>query len=100
MNFETFAQNVREWAESRALVAPDNYGPQISKLDEEVQEFIDSVYGKIQPEINKEWADVLVVWLIVGMIHNVNFSEAWTATWDKIKDRKGKTVNGQFVKEV
>lgn len=99
ISFEEFAQNVQQWAEARDLLGLDKYGPQLSKLNEERDEFIDAVHGRIQSEINKEWADVLVVWLIIGMIRNVDFPEAWTATWEKIKNRTGKTVNGQFVKE-
>ena len=100
MSFEEFAENVQQWADARGLIIPENYGPQMEKLEEERLEFIDAVYDGDQSEINKEWADVLVVWVIIGFIHGVSFSEAWTATWEKIKNRKGKLINGQFVKEV
>jgi len=100
MNLDDFVSNVQQWADERALIVPENFGPQFEKLHEEQSEFIEAIDSRHQPDIEKEWADGLVVWLIIGFIQGVDVNRACALTWDKIKDRKGKLIDGQFVKEV
>ena len=43
--------------------------------------------------------DIQVTLIILADILGVDYDEALALAWDTIKNRKGKTVNGSFVKE-
>jgi hypothetical protein len=43
--------------------------------------------------------DAMVVLTILAAQHNVNLEACVAAAWDEIKDRKGRMINGVFVKE-
>lgn len=100
MSFDDFIEKVQQWADEKGLICLENFGPQIEKLKEELDEFLEATFDGVHTEIEKEWADVLVVWIITGFIKGVDVHRAIELTWNKIKDRKGRLVNGQFVKEV
>ena len=43
--------------------------------------------------------DVIVTLVILAEQQGLSLEECLQAAWDEIKDRKGKTVNGTFIKE-
>lgn len=43
--------------------------------------------------------DIQVTLIILANILGIDYDEALSLAWDTIKNRKGKTVNGSFIKQ-
>lgn len=92
-------KKTEEWAEARNLIAGSNPKAQLLKLVEEV--------GELTTEINKdrienamsELGDVVVVATILAKQIGSTLPECLEIAYNKIKDRKGRMVDGVFVKE-
>lgn len=103
-------KKVEAWGEEKGIVVPSNVDKQFMKFMEEVFEFktkLDlenitfDVYGEyIQFKSTKmEFGDVLVTLVILAKQLGLDWEECLSMAYEKIKDRKGKTINGVFVKE-
>jgi hypothetical protein len=94
-----FDELVRYWAEDRGLFDPPRPIPQALKTQEELDELFKAIKDNDRDEIVDAIGDIVVTLVIQARIHGYTLMEcAWHA-WDQIKDRKGKTVDGMFVKE-
>ena len=103
-------EKVEAWGEEKGIVDPSNAPKQFMKFMEEVFEFktkLDlekitfDVYGEyIQFKSTKmEFGDVLVTLVILAKQLGLDWEECLSMAYEKIKDRKGKTINGVFVNE-
>lgn len=87
----------KDWAHQRNLIAGSNPQSQFHKLIQECGEFSDDLCkGK---DTRSEFGDVLVVLIIMAEQLGYTMEEALTIAYEKIKHRKGKMINGVFVKE-
>lgn len=115
--FEDLTRNVLNWADDKDLIHEENAEKQFMKFVEEVFEFksemdyltrigqsseeVDSDYEQIEALENMEleMGDIFVTLIILcdqlGMDPVTCLKEAY----EKISKRKGKTINGQFVKQ-
>ena len=92
-----FIDNVIQWHIDRNLIEGSTDKDQGLKLMQELGELSDSVCkGK---DIKDDIGDMLVVMLNIVTRNGVTLSECLARAWDDIKDRKGKMVDGIFVKE-
>ncbi len=92
-----FINNVVQWHHDRNLIDGSTDKDQTLKLLQELGELSDSVCkGK---DIKDDIGDMLVVMLNITTRNGVTLSECLARAWDDIKDRKGKMVDGIFVKE-
>ena len=92
-----FIDNVVQWHRDRNLIDGSTDKDQVLKLMQELGELSDSVCkGK---DIKDDIGDMLVVMLNIATRNGVTLSECLARAWDDIKDRKGKMVDGIFVKE-
>ena len=92
-----FIDNVVRWHHDRNLIDGSTDKDQTLKLLQELGELSDSVCkGK---DIKDDIGDMLVVMLNITTRNGVTLSECLARAWDDIKDRKGKMVDGIFVKE-
>lgn len=91
-----------EWAEDRNLIehTPERARAQMLKVMAEVGEFADEVASGDWQKQTDELGDVLVTLIIVGANLGIELEDALEMAYNKIKDRKGKLINGVFVKEV
>jgi uncharacterized protein YabN with tetrapyrrole methylase and pyrophosphatase domain len=99
MNYDEFSAHVYKWAEAKGLINLANFEAQIDKIQEEIEELVAAHEWEGPEEQLKEWGDVLVVHTLIGHILEIDAGQAMATVWDKIKNRKGKTIGGQFVKE-
>ncbi len=103
-------KKVEAWGEEKGIVDPSNADKQFMKFMEEVFEFKtmldleeinfagDGEY--IQFDNTKmEFGDVLVTLAILAKQLGLDWEECLSMAYEKIKDRKGKTIDGVFVKE-
>lgn len=117
--FEELGEKVLEWAKDKDLLNEANAERQFLKFMEEVFEFRDEwllcvheynkcSYGEADddPDVVEhrgnmkfEMGDIFVTLIILCDQLNLDPVECLYKAYEKIKDRKGKTINGTFVKE-
>lgn len=97
--FESLRLNVLGWAEQRDLLHADNSLAQMGKVLEEVEEFYDEMKAGNKPKMKMEFGDVLVSLIVLANQQGIDEVECLSMAYEKIKNRKGKTVNGTFVRE-
>lgn len=88
---------IRQWHHDRNLIDGANDKDQVCKLIQEVGELSDNVCkGK---DVKDDIGDCIVVLINIAERHGLTISECLEQAYDDIKDRKGKMVDGIFVKE-
>ena len=95
-----WAERVRQWAIDRNIIGGTTPKDQFGKLVEEVKELRDAIEGGDLPEIVDAIGDCSVVLAIIAAQYGLAFEQCQEAAWEEIKDRKGRIINGTFVKEV
>ena len=94
---EVMISRIRGWHYARNLIEGSTDKDQVLKLMQEVGELSDSVCkGK---DIRDDLGDMLVVMINIMERNNINIKDCLETAWMDIKDRKGKMVDGIFVKE-
>lgn len=121
MNFEELRINVEEWAKNKDLLHSKNADKQFMKFVEEVFEFKEAwdclsfIKGQyesadnqgIRIEIDKqmvedcklEMGDIFVTLIILCNQLGIDCVECLEMAYDKISKRRGKTIDGVFIKE-
>lgn len=109
MNFEQLKELVQAWGEEKKITYAWNTDKQFMKFIEEVFEFkteMDNYHFQtgtsknfFYRQMKLEMGDILVTLIILSKQLNIDLVECLELAYNKIKDRKGKTVNGTFVKE-
>jgi len=90
---------IRQWARDRNLVLGSNPQAQTVKLFEEGGELAGGVARQNLPVIKDSIGDVVVVLVILAAQVGVDFNECVALAYDEIKDRRGRMVDGVFVKD-
>lgn len=97
-NMGTLVSLVWEWFERKGLKDPVM---QMVKVQEEVGELARQISrNKLHdPETEDALGDILVT--VIGMCHHLHYhpAHALGVAYNEIKDRKGKVIEGSFVKE-
>lgn len=107
MNFEELKTKVEEWAKDKDLLHEENAEKQFMKFIEEVFEFkseMDLIHILGGNELNShdmmlEMGDIFVTLIVLCKQLDIDVVECLEMAYEKISKRKGKTVNGLFVKE-
>ena len=92
-------ENILIWAKERNLLKPENQTKQFIKLTEEVGELGAAILKNDIIKIIDGIGDIQVVLIILAKQYDLDIDHCLEAAWHEIKDRKGKTVNGTFIKE-
>lgn len=87
-----------DWAKERDLIKEENASKQIIKLQEEVGELAGAYLKRNDLEIYDAIGDIQVVLIILCEQLDIDIERALESAYNVIKNRKGKTVNGTFVK--
>lgn len=93
---------IRQWGIDRNIIgenAKATAQTQFDKLLEEVEEINVGIKKNDLNEIIDGIGDATVVLILLAELIGVPFEECVLAAYEEIKSRKGKMVNGQFVKE-
>ena len=89
--------NIREWHHARNLIEGATDKDQYLKLIQEAGELSDSICkGKDRKD---DIGDMMVVLINIMERNGYTMEECLLTAWYDIKDRKGKMVDGVFVKE-
>lgn len=89
---------IENWAKERNI---DKGEPskQMLKMNEELGELAQGIAKNNQEQITDSLGDVFVVLTILSMQLGRDLKTCVEIAYEEIKNRKGKTVNGIFVKE-
>ena len=99
LNSNELFQLVRGWAADRNLIAGSTAVNQMLKLTEEVGELARAVGKQDMKEIVDGIGDCMVVLTILAAQHGCTAEGCLLEAYNTIRDRKGKMINGMFVKE-
>ena len=100
MTFDELIENITQWADDKGILVPDNAPKQSMKIMEELGETMGAILkGKKTDEVIDGIGDILVTVIILSKQLGLEPTECLESAWNEIKDRKGKTVDGTFIKE-
>ena len=100
MTFDELIENVKIWAENKDILKSENAPKQLMKVMEELGETAGAIAkGKKTDEVMDGIGDTFVTLIILSYQLGLEPSACLDAAWNEIKDRKGKTENGVFIKE-
>lgn len=97
-NMELLAHRVEQWAKERGLDNPNNSTAQALKLFEEAGELAQAHLKEREQDGKDAVGDILVVLTIYCQQKGWSVAECFELAYNEIKNRKGKMVNGSFVK--
>jgi NTP pyrophosphatase (non-canonical NTP hydrolase) len=86
-----------QWHYDRNLIDGSTDKDQVLKLLQELGELSDSVCKG--NDVRDDLGDMLVVMINIMERNGISMVDCLEKAWDDIKDRKGKMVDGIFVKE-
>lgn len=99
MKFYRLTSNVIHWAQQKGLIKPDNAHKQALKMVTEVGELCEELLKDDLESFKNELGDVQVTLIILAEQKGVNLTECLELAYDKISKRKGKTIDGIFIKD-
>lgn len=92
-------EKIIQWAEDRNLINGGTFGGQYQKLLEEVGELGNALIEHKELDIMDAIGDCVVVLTILARQNGMSLKGCTEYAYEQIKDRKGRMVNGVFVKE-
>jgi NTP pyrophosphatase (non-canonical NTP hydrolase) len=98
MNIQEATKLIEQWASQRNLTTADPY-KQTLKLGEEFGELCQGLAKGNHDLVVDSIGDMFVVLTILSQQIGVNIEYCVGAAYEEIKDRRGKMINGIFVKE-
>lgn len=100
MSEMSFGSRVRKWAKDRHLIEGSNPRLQMTKLFEECEELSHALQDNDMKEVVDAIGDIQVVLAVMCAQLGLSIDKCREVAWNEIKDRKGKMIDGVFVKEV
>ena len=97
---EKLINNVMMWAKEKNLLKKENSQAQMLKVLEEVGETAGALLKNKDQEIIDGLGDSFVTLIILCYQLGLEPKDCLQAAWEEIKNRKGKTVNGTFIREI
>ena len=96
---KTIFDNIRNWAKVRDIYKKGNSHTQYVKLQEECGELAKAILKKDKPEIVDAIGDIVVVLTNLAHFEDCTIEECIESAYKVISERKGKMINGTFVKD-
>lgn len=107
MTHKKLVEAVERWGENKGITGPNGTGTiqrQMDKLEEEFQELKDAIKDKNLTNIEDAIGDMQVVMILLSQLLTIEYQKSVTVidslrqAYNVIEKRKGKMINGQFVK--
>ena len=90
---------VLHWANERGLLKSENHLKQMGKMVSEVGELCDAIIKDDKNGQIDGIGDVLVTLIILANQLGYDIEDCLEVAYNEIKNRKGETINGTFIKE-
>jgi len=94
-----YADLIRQWATDRNLIEGSDLKSQFVKLIEEAGELANAIGKKNDIEFSDAIGDMFVVLTIIAAQNGMMIEDCIDGAWQEIKDRKGKMIDGIFLKD-
>lgn len=98
-NFKELSESVINWANDKNLLQAENHKSQFLKFIEESGELAQGILKNNNELIEDSFGDVLVTLIILAKQLDYDLVECLETAYNEIKDRKGKTIDGTFIKQ-
>lgn len=92
-------ESIREWAKQKGIFDKGDIKTQYVKFQEEAGELAKAIINKDDAEIIDAIGDCIVVLTSVAHFNGTSIEECINSSYQVIANRKGKMVNGSFIKE-
>lgn len=101
MTFEELHEAIIQWAEDRNMIKPDRLTglAQLAKVTEELGELSAGINKNDEDKTKDSLGDIMVTLIILAQDLNLDLLDCLNSAYKVIQNRKGKTINGVFVKE-
>ncbi|UHL93745.1 helix-turn-helix domain-containing protein [Ligilactobacillus salivarius] len=99
MTFEELHEAIIQWAEDRKIISPKNVSKQFMKVTEELGELAEGINKNDEDKTKDSLGDIMVTLIILAQDLNFDLLDCLNSAYRVIQNRKGKTINGVFVKE-
>lgn len=90
---------IRQWARDRGIYDKGDSKTQYVKLMEEAGELAKAILNRDEEEIKDAIGDMVVVLTNLAVLENMSIEDCIRSAYSVISQRKGKMVNGTFVKQ-
>ena len=98
-NFEELKNKLHKWSSDKGIDRFENHPKQMMKVIEELGEVNSALLKDNRAELRDGLGDTFVTLIILCDQLNEDPVACLNLAWEEIKDRKGKTVNGSFVRD-
>lgn len=88
-----------KWGHDRNIVEGSDPKSQLLKTMSELGELADGINKNRIDEIVDGVGDVIVTLVLICEKYGITLNDCVNTAYDEIKDRKGRMVNGTFIKE-
>lgn len=95
-----YAERIRDWAHDRNLIEGSTVQAQFVKLIEEVGELAEAIAKGKDEQFLDSIGDAFVVLTILAAQKGMDIEECIAYAWGEIRDRKGKMVDGVFIRDL
>lgn len=93
----TYIEHVKQWHYARNLIDGSTDKDQFMKLIQEVGELSDNICkGR---DVRDDIGDIIVVLINIAERNGISLTECLRVAYNDIKDRKGRMIDGVFVKQ-
>jgi len=92
-------EDIREWASNRGLYEKGDTKTQYVKLQEEAGELAKALLENDKAEVIDAIGDMVVVLTNLAHLNGVHIETCINTAYKEISKRKGKMINGTFVKD-
>ena len=92
-------EQVVQWASNKGLIEDSTWEAQYIKFAEEKDELMVALMAKDADAIEDELGDCLIVLTVIAAQQGLTIEQCYKRAYNKISKRKGKTINGIFVKD-
>lgn len=98
LNTFDLIENIVQWHRDRNLIEGSTDKDQFCKLMQEAGELSDSICK--QKDVSDDIGDMIVVLINIATRNGLELSNCLKKAWEDIKDRKGRMVDGVFIKDI
>ena len=91
--------DIRKWARDRGIYDSGDQKTQYIKLQEEAGELAKAILNRDDAEIQDAIGDMVVVLTNLAELSKLRIEDCIDSAYDEISSRKGKMINGTFVKD-
>ena len=88
------------WAEDRGILEQGTIEGQLKKLKEEMEELVHAYETDNRTEYADAIGDCAVVLIILADMYGLSYRDCLASAYSVIVQRKGKMIDGVFVKDV